>query len=965
LPQTRLTPDGTTPELPLTVSAGGARPSERVLERGRIVGRYVVLDRLGAGGMGAVFAAYDPELDRKVALKVLHPRRSGLRGRSQLLAEAQTLAKLSHPNVVTIHDVGTIDDDVWLAMELVTGVTLTQWLREQQRSWRDVADVIVPVCYGLAAAHVAGLVHCDIKPDNIMVDAHATVRVMDFGVARAIESEPSSVGDDDLSPSAANRDQLTRGGIAGTPGYMAPEQLARREIDGRTDQFSVCVVFWEALFGSSPFIGATAIERAASAIAGELRPVPLGTGVPRWLTSIVRRGLEVDPGRRFASMQAFIDALARDQARARTRRALLAVGGIAAVAALVFGGRQVQHRRQLAACVDEGAEIASVWNDDVESSLRGAMIDSGIPFGPTTYDRFVPWVDDWTEAWRQATSEACRRTVDAEWAASMGAEARTCLDERRWALEHLVTVLSDADRDAAHRAVRAAADLPVVEPCLDVLTLEHRAVSTIDAEHRDELVALRRDLALVKSLELTGRYAAALDRAQPLLERARALAWPPAIAEAQLRIGFLREYLADYPAAESSLADAYFLASDGDMPGIAADAATRLVFVVGHRLARSDDARLWGRHADLAIRRLPESRLRQATLANNLAIVADVSGAYDEARELHERALAIRQEVVGDGHPDSANTLNNLGVLMLARGQLEKAQEFHERALALREATLGPEHPEVGTSLNNLGSVYDARGAYAESQRVIERALALRERALGPDHPDVASSLTNLATVELRSGADEQAQAHLERAIAIFEGSLTEDHPTIAIPLEKLGSIHQRRGAWTDAQRAHERALAICEKAFGPEHPKVARALAKLADVLIAQRSHDEAERLLQRTLAIRTKTLGSDDPDVAATLAALGSNAGARGRHVEAVERYERALAIIEKSADVPMAIARTRFGLARALWETHRDDARALALTRRAIETFEATAVSGAVANAPHAAELAEMRAWLAAHR
>jgi serine/threonine protein kinase len=251
--------------LDATTNTSSSARLDQGVERGTVIGRYVVLAELGAGGMGLVYAAYDPELDRKVAIKLVRStddkKSTTSRGHARLVREAQALARLDHPNVVTVHDVGSFGERVWIAMEFVDGQTLTAWVRAAPRSWRDVVAVLQPALRGLAAAHAAGLTHRDIKPDNIMVgrdgphghstDRARSVRLMDFGLALAqADSDPPSVDDTDHGGRSSLALRVTRGGVfPGTPAYMSPEQFRGDPVDAKSDQFACCVVLWELLFG--------------------------------------------------------------------------------------------------------------------------------------------------------------------------------------------------------------------------------------------------------------------------------------------------------------------------------------------------------------------------------------------------------------------------------------------------------------------------------------------------------------------------------------------------------------------------------------------------------------------------------------------------------------------------------------------------------------------------------------------
>ena len=296
------------------------------LRSGTRVDRFVVDGVLGAGGMGVVYAAFDPELDRRVALKLLRDESPGRRER--LAREAQALARAADPNVCAVYDLGSHDGRLFVAMELVDGDTLGAWLRRRHRSWREVAGVFAAAARGLAAAHGAGVIHRDFKPDNVLVGADGRVRVTDFGLATwrpAAATQPAA-------PARAEPAELTQSGtVLGTPLYMAPEQHTGASADERSDQWSFCAALHEALCGEPPVIGRSEAELHANKLAG---PPPRLPGTPRWLDRLVRRGLAPRPGDRWPTMARIADALARRPQRRRTW-ALAAFGALAAAAVAV------------------------------------------------------------------------------------------------------------------------------------------------------------------------------------------------------------------------------------------------------------------------------------------------------------------------------------------------------------------------------------------------------------------------------------------------------------------------------------------------------------------------------------------------------------------------------------------------------------------------------------------------------
>ena len=289
-------------QLASRAAAGGGQEQQDAPAQ---VGRFRIKQRIGAGGMGVVHLAHDPDLDREVAVKLVNPDvTSDPHSSLRLLREAQALAKLQHSNVVTVYEAGTIGAQVWVAMELIRGCTLHAWLRSERRTWTEVLDVMLAAGQGLAAAHEAGLVHRDIKPENIMISAGGRVRVMDFGLVRL------QVGDLPVHASGPVEPGLSGAGVlVGTPRYMAPEQYRLLEADARSDQFAWCVTCWESVYGHSPFIGGTLYARLEAITRGQFAATPVDHPAPEWLRELLKRGLSDDPARRFASMQELFAAI--------------------------------------------------------------------------------------------------------------------------------------------------------------------------------------------------------------------------------------------------------------------------------------------------------------------------------------------------------------------------------------------------------------------------------------------------------------------------------------------------------------------------------------------------------------------------------------------------------------------------------------------------------------------------------
>ncbi|MDQ3263763.1 MAG: serine/threonine-protein kinase [Myxococcota bacterium] len=542
------------------VIQGGARwaepsPSELNWQPGLDLGRYVILLTLGRGGMGVVFRAYDKELDRAVALKVLHQSEDegGTPAASRLLREAQAMARLSHPNVVGVHDVVVLQRRVCVVMELVEGVNVREWLRsEPRRPWKEVVEVFRAAGEGLAAAHDAKLVHRDFKPDNVLVGQDGRARVTDFGIARLASTDPEKV----LTPGALKTpagagtetfhtlsggtvggstlgDTITREGqVVGTPRYMAPEQFEKLPADFRTDQFSFGVALYEALYGQHAFEGKKASEWLEHARRGEVRPPPPSSPVPMWIHRILVRTLSADPAGRFQSMRELNLALGRDPSQRRNR--LLAGAGVAAavVLALVAVGQSLRARAQL--CSGAGDKLAGVWDPLRREQLRAAFTATGLPFAEDSSSRAQQVLDDYSSRWATTHQEACLATrVRGEQSDQVLTLRMGCLQQRLDAVAAMTDLFARADASTVGKAKQLLDGLPRLETCSDVSRLTARLPPPEDPQAAAEVERIRKELTRSMVLSEAGRVKEAGEIARPALAAAQQLDHPPLIAEAE------------------------------------------------------------------------------------------------------------------------------------------------------------------------------------------------------------------------------------------------------------------------------------------------------------------------------------------------------------------------------------------------------------------------------------------------
>jgi tetratricopeptide (TPR) repeat protein/tRNA A-37 threonylcarbamoyl transferase component Bud32 len=862
------------------------------------IGPYTVIGTLGRGGMGMVYAAYDDKLDRKVALKQLHSLQdTGTSGRGRMLREAQALARVSHPNVVQVYEVGEYEQEIYIAMEFVRGETLRSWLRARPRSWREVLAVFLQAGRGLVAAHAAGVIHRDFKPDNVMIGDDGRVRVMDFGLARA-------TGRADVDPeyelpahdSALSATLTAAGTLLGTPAYMAPEQFAGAgEIDVHADQFAYCVALFEALYGQRPFAGHNIRALADNIRRGEIRQAPR-RGAPRWLRQIVTRGLAVAPAQRWPRMAALLTRIERGQRLARLRLfvALLTFAGLAALAGWAFYRADLAARH--AACEAAGAELDLAWNDATRAQLRESFVAADAADAAATVDRVIPWLDRHADAWKRARADACIDTdIHHTWTADTLDHSSWCLEERRMEFESLVAELSRADRMVVQKAVPAAAGLDPVGPCRDAAALARLPIPP--AEGRDEARAVRAELARSSNLHAAGKFGEARETARAALTRAEGLAWLPLTAAARLRLGLALDRLAASADAARELEEAGFAAMEAGALGVAADAAIALVTLTGQKLTRFDDAARWSRLAGLALRELePRPGLRTAANLIGLATVRSLTGDLAGANALQRQALAIQEEALGPDHLQVAATLQALTTSYMHLAAFPEALAASERSLKIRESVLGPTHGDVARSLTNQGLVLRRMGDYPASLAMQVRAAAVTEQALGPEHPDLAVVLTNLANIHLLMGSLEQARAPQERALAIREAALGPEHPEVAASLSNLGIYFANSGDLARAREVFKRALAIREKVFGGEHPEVVISLVNLAGVNVKLAPVDALPQL-ERALALNEKLLGPEHPSLVTVLINLSHLDLEAGRFEAARARCERGVAIVEKA--------------------------------------------------------------------
>jgi eukaryotic-like serine/threonine-protein kinase len=933
---------------------GAAPPGVRGrLEAGQRVGRYTVLGPLGAGGMGVVVLAHDPQLQRQVALKLLHQRLGTFatsRGRARMQREAQALAKLSHPNVVAIHDVGTVQlpgepaPSIFLAMEYVPGGTLGDVLGRYAHDVDDVLDLFIAAGRGLAAAHDAGLVHRDFKPDNVLVGEDGRPRVMDFGLARAAADEPPEAERAPAVSHAAASDSpvlsaplTVTGSILGTPAYMAPEQHLGRPTGPATDQFAFCVALHEALHGERPFEGAIAAVLAHNVTSGIVRRPSSDGKVPPRVMRIIARGLSVEPTERWPGMNALLDALARARARGRRRRmiALASVGVLVATAAVAIPSAPPD------VCALGTERWHGVWDDARRDELRAAFERSRLPIARQTAPRVEAALDRYVAEWSASFERACR-SPHADDADAEAFDVRmACLDERRGAAAAFIVMALAADEAAARDAAAAAYDLPPIAAC-DASRSRSSAGRPSSRAQAQAVAAARATLARARVHHRAGELREAVALAREAVGAADGTHDAFVVAEARLLLGELLRSV--HPAeARPELEAAYLAAVDADADDLAVDAAISLASVVD-----PSERLQWTRHARARVARLPadDPLVARVTMAEALASwgEGDLAGARTQLERAAEHADRL-------GPSRRAELYAYLGDVVRATGELRASIDHYEKAQAVIAEAFGPDHPAVVPYLRIRAVTHRQLGENDEALAAQEKIVDATIRALGEDHPRVGQILGEMSVSYARTGDMERAEIFFRRAYEHFgEGTLGSIQA-----LSNWGVSLDRAGRFEESVAKHRAVLDYLSANPSVDPQLYAFAHDNLGSALQGTERFEEALGYHLRALEMLESLLGPSHPDVAISLRDQARACIGAGRHTDAVLLLERAERIFAAREGDPGDLAEARWHLARALAAGGEEPDRARGAAQWARDTFAALGDA-------NTDRVAEIDAWLA---
>lgn len=938
-----------------------------VLARGQQVGRYVVLELVGEGAMGRVYGAYDPVLDRKVALKFIHPLHDDAAARDRLQREARAMARVSHPHLVAVHDAGEHAGSVFITMEFVEGVTLRAWLsrqtakrarggaesgsagaeeqsgsaasdgaglaaraetsggggepapaerdekasgnerrqrREEQagsgaghgagpaverdphrgprvnrRTPDELVRAFLQAGEGLAAAHAAGLVHRDFKPENVLVGGDDRVRVSDFGLAREASEEERGPAPGNLVSERSRAGDLTlAGALIGTPAYMAPEQVAGHRADAQSDQFSFCVALYEAFAGKRPF------ERnAADLVRAGAPPISAPPRVQR----VLSRGLQANPADRFPDMTALLTVLRGER---RAPRSAIAVASAAVVAAVLAVSFAVSSSRSL--CSSGPERVSAVWSDTRRESLARQFVAAG---GSSAFGFVARALDDYGHAWAAMHRETCEATrVRGEQPDQVLAVRMACLDRRLVELEAVLGVLATNDERNSSRAADAVAGLTPLSVCANVTALLQPEPLPENPQRRAQVLEVQRDLARALALKDNGRFKEGLPIATAAALKAHSIGFPPLEAEALLLRGELADASGDIAGAEPMLRDAWAAATRARDDRLATRSAVSLSFVLSE-LTRMRDSDEWVWQADTMLQRVGGDFDLEARVANQqghlLYAKADFAGA--EARYRH--AWELRKKNQGEAHPMTATMLANVGNAVGSRDDFEGALVILRQVRATLEPAMGASHPKVVQVRNAIVSQLLNLERNDEALKELDALLPVLESSLGRSHALVGRLVLNRSHALWQLHRLDEAREAGERALAIFEDA--KMNLMIGESLLNLGRVLGDLTRVDDAVAKFSRSREVLTGVFGDGHEEISAAWEAEGEMLLAAGRPKQALAAFDEALERRVAAHGEAFAENAFALSGKGRAQLALGNKAAALAPLLRASELLRET--------------------------------------------------------------------
>jgi eukaryotic-like serine/threonine-protein kinase len=937
-------------EQAVTVASGSHDAAgRRTIASGTRIGHFAIVAEIGQGGMGTVFSAHDTRLGRRVALKLVTVAGTGgpaAESSQRLQREAQAMAAISHPNVVTVHEVGSFGAEVFVAMELVDGDTLAGWLAVP-RSWSEIVRTFVAAGRGLAAAHDAGLVHRDFKPHNVLVTERGRVCVTDFGLVQAGPwiSADRPAGEITLDDRAMTLSET--GQVMGTLRYMPPEQLRGEPTDARADQFAFCVALFEALYRQHPF-GDGAHAWVVAARDGT-PPARVDTGAaPRQIHRAIVRGLAADRQLRFPSMAALLDQL--EAGLGRRRRFALAIGGGAIVGLAAFAGFAAGHPTPRACERSGDTSFGASWRDPArhEAVERASAVGT---LDPQSWPRIAARLDAYVERGERLRAEVCER-IDAQQGSERALAERTlaCLEMHDDVLTAVIELVGSERESGAIEPLDVIYGLAPTDACAEVSARASIAAPPPVAAE-DEVRSIRRRVAGASALGWGGRPEQAIASLQTMLGEAEQLGYPPLLAEIHHAVGIASE-ATDVPAAIASLRSAHAEALRAGADVAVVETMTSLASLLADRGEAPEQAawmveeiEAW--RARLGLRETPELHSVRATIARARGELDDAIAWGIRMVELSEREHASPSILV------TAHA--NLGAMFAERHELARAREHATRALELSEAAYGPMHRRTLRCRTNLVGLAYMLGDPADAEAMGLELLAAYEATGIAELPEGAVTLTMLGMIARAQGRYDAAQGYDTRALEIRIRVFGELHRLVVESREKLALDELGAGEPAAAVAQLRRAVAMRLELHPATHPAIAQARIELSRALTAAGEPREADLEARAALAQLEASFASDDarlygPLLYAGIAAIG------------VDDFDRALVELEHAASLAAATAMTPLDWAELELATARAQARGDRHSPRARELVTRARARLTGADPAETKLIAEIEQWLA---
>ena len=858
------------------------------------IGRFIVLEQLGRGGMGVVYAAYDEQLDRKVAVKVLlEDEIPEDEDRLRLLREAQALARLSHPHVVTVHEAGEHEGQIFLAMEYIPGESLGDWLRTDP-PWTQVLDAFIAAGRGLGAAHAEGLVHRDFKPHNVMRSEDGVVKVLDFGLARVatdMDAHPTERTSVSGSQSALPASLTRTGTVLGTPAYMAPEQLFGEDVDARSDQYGFCVALWEGLVGRRPFANTNYAQLVEERLQGPPAWPKDAPPIPRPIVEAIRKGLSPQPVDRWPSMDTLLATLHLEPPRHRGRWFV----GLLGVGVLAIGGMATMQGSQPGAepCTGARQQLDGIWDDARSAEVEAAVLAVGPSYAAEVWSKTQRELSSYADAWTTMHTDACEATVVRRDQSARVMDLRMlCLARAAEGLRATVDTLADADAKVVQRAHELVAALRPLSRCEATEALE----AEVEPPLPEEAAAVdeaRWHLARARSLRYVGRYAEAREAAETAERAIQGLAYEPIVAEQLFERGNVHRAEREFDDARVALSESVRIGVQWGQRRLAAEATINLMHIVGYQIERPEEAMML---EPLALALTAKDVGLRTEYRDTRASILLVQGKLEEGETEIREVIAMREAEYGSDHITVIDAYNTLGNNLANQDRYAEAEEAFGKALGAQLRVLGPQHISVGFMKGNLVMALQSQGKFQEALVVAHESLTLIENALGPDHPNVAGAHNNLGNVLKSLERLEEAESHFRVAHRLWSATHGPDAPSTLIARGNLANLLHSQGKNEEAEAENRALLAIRLETLSPEHPEIATIRHNLASVLQALERYPEAEAEMRAALAINLEVLGPESLECASERELLAGIYAAQGKYAEAEAELRTSLATRRK---------------------------------------------------------------------